>query len=221
MQISKRTIEVLKNFATINQSIVVTAGNKLKTMAMARNILAEAEVAENFETEFAIYNLNEFLAALSLFQEPELSFEERYVNIREKGAKRGGIKYFYANKALIVHPTKPLRMPEGIDAEFTVNEAQLLKLQKAANVLNVNDMVVVGDSEGISLIVQDRKNDSSNDFEVQVSEAAQAKPFKFYFKQENLKLIPGEYQVKIAGVGIASFQRTDATIQYAIALEAE
>ncbi len=220
MQLSKRTIEVLKNFATINQSIVVKPGKKLATMAVARNILAEADVEETFPSEFAIYNLNEFLSALSLFENPELEFGEKWVVIREKGAKRGGVKYFYSNKALIVHPTKSIKMPDDISVEFTVTEAILTKISRAAGVLGVSDVVVVGDDEGISLIVQDRKNDSSNDFEIQVSDKAQEKPFKFFFKQENLKFIPGDYVVQISDKGISSFKKADGTMQYAVALEA-
>lgn len=219
MKLSKRTIEILKNFATINQSIVVKPGNKLSTMAVARNILAEAEVEETFPSEFAIYNLNEFLSAVSLFEDPELEFCEKWVMIREKGTKRGGIKYFYSNKALIVHPTKSIKMPDDITVEFTITESVLTKISRAAGVLGVNDVVVVGDEEGISLIAQDRKNDSSNDFEIQVSEKAQ-KPFKFYFKQENLKFMPGDYVVQISERGISSFKKADGTLHYAVALEA-
>jgi hypothetical protein len=220
MQLSKRTVDIFKNFATINQSIVVNEGSKLQTMAVARNILAEAEVEEKFTSEFAIYNLNEFLAAVSLFQDPELEFGDKWVIIREKGAKRGGIKYFYSNKALIVHPTKAIKMPDGIEVEFLITETILTKISRAAGVLGVSDVAVVGDADGISLIVQDRKNDSSNDFEIQVVDKAQTTPFKFYFKQENLKFIPNDYNVQISPKGIASFKKADGSLHYAVALEA-
>lgn len=219
MQLSKRTIEVLKNFSTINQSVVVNPGNKLSTMAVARNILAEAVVEETFPSEFAIYNLNEFISAVSLFEDPELEFGEKWVVIREKGIKRGGIKYFYSNKSLIVHPTKSIKMPD-ISVEFTITEAVLTKIARASAILGVNDVVVVGDEEGISLIVQDRKNDSSNDFEIQVSDVPQGTPFKFFFKQENFKFMPGDYSVQISGKGISLFKKADGTLQYAVALEA-
>lgn len=220
MQLSKRTLEVLKNFATINQSIVVNPGNKLSTMAVARNILAEAEVEETFPREFAIYNLNEFIAAVSLFDDPELDFDEKWVVIREKETKRGGIKYFYSNKSLIVHPTKTIRMPDDISVEFTITETILTKIARASGILGVSDVVVVGDEEGISLIAKDRKNDSSNDFEIQVSNEPQGTPFKFFFKQENLKFMPGDYAVQISDKGISLFKKADGTLQYAVALEA-
>lgn len=219
MQISKRTQEVLKNFFTINPSVVVPAGKKLSTMAIARNIVAEVAVEEDFPTNFAIYNLSEFLAALSLFEDPDLEFGEKYVTIREKGSKRGGIKYFYSNKDLIVHPTKEIKMPSDISVEFTVTDAILTKISRAAGVLGVSDVALVGDDEGISFIVKDKKNDSSNDFEVQVSEKAVDSKFTFYFKQENMKFLPGDYNVKISSKGISLFKSADGNVQYAVALE--
>jgi hypothetical protein len=199
---------------------VVFPGNKIATMSIARNILAEAQVEEKFPLEFGIYNLNEFLSAVSLFEEPELDFNEKWVLIKEKGMKRGGIKYFYSNKALIVHPTKSIKMPEDITVEFTITESILTKISRASSVLNVSDVVVLGDKEGISLIVKDRKNDSSNDFEIVVSEKPQETSFKFFFKQENLKFIPSDYSVQISEKGISSFKKDDGTLQYAVALEA-
>lgn len=219
MKLSKRTIDVLRNFATVNMSIVVNPGNKLSTMAVARNILAEADVAETFEKEFSIYNLNEFLAAVSLFSDPELIFDEKWVLIQESGAKRGGVKYWYSSKALIVHPTKSIQMPPDITVEFTLQEAAFIKLQKASNVLGVSDVVIAGDSEGISMIVRDKKNESSNDYEIRVSEEPQSQEFKHYFRQENLKFLPGDYQVQISPKGISSFKSVDGTIRYAVALE--
>lgn len=220
MELSKRTIEILKNFSTINKSIVVTAGNKLKTLAVPKNIVAEADVEETFSQDFAIYNLNEFLAAVSLYSKPHLTFTEKYVQINEDGSKRGGIKYFYSNPALIVHPTKNISVPNEIDCEFVLDDEALSKVNRASSILGVKDLVVVGDSEGIFLVVQDKKNDSSNDFEIQVSEEAQEN-FKFYLKVENMKLIGGDYNAKISSRGIAVFERTDGTMSYAVALEAE
>lgn len=219
MQLSKRTLAILKGYSSINASIVVNKGKKLSTMAIPRNILAEADIEEDFPQEFAIYNLNEFLAAVSLFNDPELEFAEKWVNIREKGSKKGGIKYFYSNKALIVHPTKPLKNIEEFAVEFTLTEDTLARLTKAADVLGVKDVTIVADEEGISLVVQDRKNDSSNDFEIQVSDKP-AKEFRAYLKRDNLKMISGTYQVRVAERGIAIFTREDGSMRYAIALEA-
>lgn len=219
MKLSTRTLGILKAFSQINNSIVVNKGNKLATMAVARNILAEADIEESFDQEFAIYNLTEFLAAVSLFQNPTLTFSEKWVVIGEEGARRGGVKYFFSNKALIVHPTKSVVMPPEIDAEFVLKEDTFKRIQKAAGVLGVNDLIVVGDEEGIAVVVKDKKNDSSNDFEVQVSDVKQSDNFKHYFRQDNLKLIPTDYKVRISSKGIASFTSEDGTVRYAIALE--
>lgn len=219
MKLSKRTIDILRNFSTINMSMAINPGSKLSTMAVARNVLAEAMVAETFDTECAIYNLNEFLSAISLFNEPELLFDEKWVLIKESGAKRGGVKYWYCNRSLIVHPTKTIQMPPDITVEFTLNEKDLTKLQKSSSVLGVSDVIVAGDEEGISIIVKDKKNESSNDFEIMVSDTPQKEEFKHFFRQENLKFIGGDYQVKISPRGIASFKSTDGTIDYAVALE--
>lgn len=219
MKISKHTLNILKNYHSINPSILVKEGNVISTMAITKNILAESTVEESFPVEFALYNVNEFLSAVSLFDNPDFEFSDKFVTIREDGKKRGGLKYFYTNKALIVYPTKTVAIPpEIIDVEFVVTEAMLAKLNKAGAVLGVGDLVVVGDSEGISLIVKDRKNDSSNDFEVQVSDQ-ESKDFEVYYRLENLKLLPGDYKVQLTQKGISMFTSADGTMRVAIALD--
>jgi len=220
MKITKRTMQIMKQFSQINQSLLVKEGNVLSTMAVAKNILAESEVEETFPTEFAIYNLNEFLASISLFDSPELEFHEKYVVIREEGKKKGGLKYFFCHKALIVYPTKKVVIPDDIvEVRFSVTEAMLSKINKAGSVLGVLDLAIVGDKEGISLIVKDKKNDSSNDFEVQVTTEA-SHDFTVFFKLENLKLLPGDYDVKITNARISMFTSADGKSSVAIALEA-
>ena len=219
MKISKRTMQVLKQYSQINQSIRIKAGNVLSTKSVAENILAETKVEENFEKEFSIYNLNEFLSAVSLFDSPELDFSEKYVTIREDGARRGGLKYYYCNPALITYPTKSVKIPpELVDVKFVVSEQQLSKLNKAGSVLGVQDLCVACDEEGISLIVEDRTNPSSNDFEVRVSETP-VTPNEFYFKLDNLKLLPGDYEVEVSKKGLGMFRSVDGTCSVAIALE--
>lgn len=219
MKISKRTMQVLKQYSQINQSIRIKVGNVLSTKSVAENILAETKVEESFEKEFSIYNLNEFLSAVSLFDNPDLEFSEKYVTIREEGARRGGLKYYYCNPSLIVYPTKSVVIPaEMVDVQFVVSEQQLSKLNKAGSVLGVQDLCVACDDEGISLIVEDRTNPSSNDFEVRVSEFP-VDPNEFYFKLDNLKLLPGDYEVLVTKKGIGMFKSVDGTCSVAIALE--
>lgn len=217
MQLSKRTLDILKNYSSINQSIFVKEGSKLSTLAIGKNIMADAQVEETFERDFAIYNLNEFLSAVSLFDKPALEFNEKFVIIREEGKTRGGLKYFFTNPALIVYPTKEVKMPPAT-VTFNLTQDMVSKIQKAGAVLGVNDVVVACDDRGISLVVQDKKNNSSNDFELEVSDTAAAE-MKFFFKLENLKMLPGDYKVEISDKGISLFTSADGRMQYAIALE--
>ena len=123
MKLSKHTIEVLKNFSTINPNIVVSPGQQLKTIAEAKNILASAEITEDFAQEFGIYDLNEFLSAINLVGDPELSFEESFVKLQADASipHKGSVKYFFSEKDILTSPSKEVDMP---DPEF------LYKLKK-------------------------------------------------------------------------------------------
>lgn len=217
MKVSKRLIDILKNFSTVNTSILFTEGNVVSTMAVARNIVAKATVEEHFPQEFAIYNLNEFLSAISLFNDPELDFHEKYVLIKESGSKKNAIRYFYTNKSLVVYPTKQVSMP-SVDAEFTLSSTALSQLVKASSILGARDMAIVGGEEGISIVVRDNKNPSSNDFEVAVSEA-KSPEFKHFLKMDNIKLMNGDYQVKVSEKGLVLFTSADGLVEYAVAME--
>lgn len=227
MKITKRTIEILKNFATINESIFydpATHGKTLITKNVTGNIIAAADIEEEFPVEFAIFNINGFLGALSMFDEPYLEFESKYVSIRESGSKRGGLKYYFCNPALLVSPKKKPVAPE-FNFTFDLKSEQLSKIDKSAKILNVEDLVLFGDNEGIHVIVTDRKQSTSNDFEVTLSDTS-AGEFKYFFKQSNWKFIPGDYHVGIAVkegangmTGIGFFTSKDGTIKYGVGLE--
>lgn len=153
MEISKRTIEVLKNFAQINQSIAYNpalTGNMLVTKSVTSNIIASADIEETFPVEFAIFNINEFLSALTMFDKPDLNFEEKFVTIRETGSRRGGLKFFFCNPALITAPKKKPVAPEP-NVKFNLHGEQLAKIEKSAKILNVEDLVIYGDDEGVHL----------------------------------------------------------------------
>jgi len=227
MEISKRTIEVLKNFSTINQSIFYNPeahGNMFITKAVAGNIIASAEIAETFPVEFAIFNINEFLSSLTLFNKPDLEFEDKYVTIREAGSKRGGLKFFFCNPALIASPKKKPTAPEA-NFSFNLYGEQLAQIEKSAKVLNVEDLVLYGDSEGVHVIVTNKANSTSNDFEITLSNDSQGE-FKYFFKQPNWKFINGNYKVGIsvketdAGItGVGFFTSEDGTLKYGVGLE--
>ena len=215
MKLSDSTLTVLKNFAGINNSILVKQGSKLRTISVAKNILAEADISEDFPKDVAIYDLNQFLNGLSLHQDPNLDFtEESYLTIRE-GKRR--VKYFYADPQVIISPPdKEISLPTE-DVCFQLESVTLEKLLKAAAVYQLPDLAAVGEAGVVKLVVRDKKNDTSNEFAVVVGETD--KEFSFNFKVENIKIIPGAYDVVISSKLLAKFTNSSYNLIYYIALE--
>ena len=215
MTLCDNTLMVLKNFAGINNSILVKKGSKLRTMSVAKNILAEADINEDFPREFGIYDLNQFLNGLSLHQDPNLDFsEDTYLTIRE-GKRR--VKYFFAGPQVIVTPPeKEIDLPTK-DVCFQIESVTLDKLLKAAAVYQLPDLSAVGKDGVIKLVVRDKKNDTSNEFAIVVGETD--KDFVFNFKVENIKIIPGAYDVVISSKLLSKFTNTNMSLVYYIALE--
>ena len=215
MKLTDSTLTVLKNFAGINNSILVKKGNKLRTISVAKNILAEADISEDFPKDVAIYDLNQFLNGLSLHQDPNLDFsEESYLTIRE-GKRR--VKYFYADPQVIISPPdKEITLPTE-DVCFQLESVTLEKLLKAAAVYQLPDLAAVGENGVVKLVVRDKKNDTSNEFAVVVGETD--RDFTFNFKVENIKIIPGAYDVVISSKLLAKFTNSNYNLIYYIALE--
>ena len=215
MKLSDSTLTVLKNFAGINNSILVKQGSKLRTISVAKNILAEADISEDFPKDVAIYDLNQFLNGLSLHQDPNLDFtEESYLTIRE-GKRR--VKYFYADPQVIISPPeKEISLPTE-DVCFQLESVTLEKLLKAAAVYQLPDLAAVGENGVVKLVVRDKKNDTSNEFAVVVGETD--KDFTFNFKVENIKIIPGAYDVVISSKLLAKITNSSYNLIYYIALE--
>ncbi len=215
MTLCDNTLMVLKNFAGINNSILVKKGSKLRTMSVAKNILAEADINEDFPREFGIYDLNQFLNGLSLHQDPNLDFsEDTYLTIRE-GKRR--VKYFFADPQVIVTPPeKEIDLPTK-DVCFQIESVTLDKLLKAAAVYQLPDLSAVGKDGVIKLVVRDKKNDTSNEFAIVVGETD--KDFVFNFKVENIKIIPGAYDIVISSKLLSKFTNTNMSLVYYIALE--
>ena len=215
MKLSDSTINILKNFSSINQSLLFKSGKKLRTISVMKNILAEVEVTEEFPKDFGIYDLNQFLNGLSLHQNPELDIEnDSYMVIRE-GKIRS--KYFFADPNVIVSPPDKDILLQSEEINFNLNTQQLDKLLKASSVYQLPDLSVVGDAGVVKLVVSDRKNDTSNDFSIIVGET-DAK-FSFNFKVENIKILPGSYQVSISKKLLSKFVNEDKNLTYWIALE--
>ena len=215
MNLSDKTLTILKNFAGINNSILVKEGNQLRTISIAKNILAEAQIDEDFPREFGIYDLNQFLNGLGLHQDPDLDFSpESYISIKE-GQRR--VKYFYADPNVIVAPPeKEITLPSE-DIHFQLESLSLEKLLKAAGVYQLPDLSAVGEAGVIKLVVRDKKNDTSNEFAVIVGETD--KEFVFNFKVENIKIIPGAYDVVVSSKLLSRFTNTQHDLKYFIALE--
>jgi len=215
MKLSDNTLTILKNFAGINNSILVKQGTKLRTISVAKNILAEADITEEFPRDFAIYDLNQFLNGLSLHNDPDLDFkEESYLSIKE-GKRR--VKYFFADPNVIISPPeKEINLPSK-DVCFQLDSTSLEKLVKAAAVYQLPDLSAIGEAGVIKLVVRDKKNDTSNEYAIVVGETDSE--FTFNFKVENIKIIPGTYDVVVSQKLLSQFTNPKYNLCYYIALE--
>lgn len=214
MKLSKETLAVIKNFSGINSNILLKQGNTLGTISAQKNVMAETSVTENFSQEFGIYDLNEFLGALSLFEDPDLEFSDKFVTIREGS---NSIKFFAADSSVLVTPTKSITFPES-DIDFKLTAAQLSMIQRTSSVLRANDVSFVGADGNLSVVVGDKKNATSNNYELVVAQTE--KNFRVNLKVENLKMLPGDYDVSISEKKISRFKGAGDLV-YFVAVEAD
>ena len=215
MKLSKSTLDILKNFSTINQSILFKQGSKLRTISVMKNILAEVTIDEEAPKDFGIYDLSQFLNGLSLHNDPELDFaNDGHVVIKE-GRMRS--KYYFADpNVIITPPEKPITLPSE-DVAFELSTEQLDKLLKAAAIYQLPDLAVVGGEGVVKVLVRDKKNDTSNSFSIIVGETE--KEFSFNFKVENIKILPGTYNVVVSSKLLSRFSSKNHDLVYYIALE--
>ena len=220
MKLSEHTTSVLKNFASINQNLVIKEGKTISTMSAMKNIVAKAEVDEDFPREIAIYDLNEFLAALSLFTNPVLDFSENFVTITEEGKTGNSLKYFYSDPSVVTTPSSEITMPET-EVKFSLDSGDLSKVQRAASVIGSPDLVLEKNDTGSYLTVKDKKNDTANNYSLDV-DAEGSGEYNFFFKVENLKLLPTNYDVNVSSKKISHFKsQAGNAVEYWIALEPE
>ena len=220
MKLSDHTVDVLKNFATINQNLVIKQGSTLTTMSAMKNIVAKAEVEESFDKEVAIYDLNEFLASISLFSSPVLEFNEGFVTIKEENTPKNSLKYFYSDPSVVTSPNKTITMPSK-EVSFKLNGDNLTKLKRAAGVIGAPDLVLEKKSADVFLTVKDKKNDTANTFSIDVDTVEDGSDFKFFFKVENLKVMDGDYGVDISSKNISHLASSNKDVEYWVALEPE
>lgn len=216
MKLSENTFQVLKNFSNINNSITVKSGNTLRTVSVAENILAVAEVQEEFPQDFSIYDLNEFISGLYIpsMKDPEFSFgNDKYVQIKKD---KFSLKYFFADPSLIKQaPENDIAMDE--DIKFTLSSDNLETLQRAASVYQLPDLTVIGDGENIIVSVRDKENDTSNAFSITVGETDDE--FVLNLKVENVRIMKGDYDVIMSKRLVSKFINKRIPLTYWIALE--
>tara|TARA_B100001996_G_scaffold301612_1_gene242171 strand:+ start:28 stop:699 length:672 start_codon:yes stop_codon:yes gene_type:complete len=217
--LSKQTLAILKNFATINTSIVVKKGSLLKTISNAENILASAKVEETFPIDFAIYDLNQFIAGLLLFDDPVLHFDNpNYVTIRDQGQGRR-VKYYFSDPEITMKaaPDRDIKFPGG-NIEFTAKEEQIGALTRAAAVYGLPDFTVTSVEQTVTLKVRDKEDDTSNAYD-QVVQGSTDGDYALDFKVENLRLFQGDYKVSVSNKLISQWNHNDIELSYFIALE--
>ena len=216
--LSRKTLDVLKNFSTINSSIVFRKGSTVRTISNAENILAKFTGEEVFPVDFAIYDLSQFLSGISLFSDPQLEFDnENFVSIR---GGRQSARYFFSDPEITLKsaPEKNVKFP-GSDLQFNLTGEDLIALQKASAVYSLPDLTfqsIEGHDE-IKLILRDKENDTSNTYDITVAGSSTG-TYTLDLKIENIRLLPGDYTVKVSQHLISEWTNVNTDLTYYIAL---
>lgn len=216
MKLSNRTVSILKNFATINPSLVVEPGNILRTVSPVRSVVARAEVSESFPVPFAIYNLSQFLSAASIGVDPDFEFTDKSVTI-SSGAM--SVSYWYANPDLIKVKAADVTLPSE-DVKFTLPADAIKNAMHGASTLSLPSIFLEGGADGIFIGAGDVSHDSSNSLKINIDAAPQAHTFKTIFAVENIRVTPNDYQVTICQKGVVKFHHEDSpgrTLTYYVA----
>ena len=220
MNLSNDTVAVLKNFATINSNLVVNPGSTVKTISEAKNILATATINESFDTNFGIYDLNEFLGVLGMFDSPELKVSDDNNSAIVKQDKRS-VKYFFSDPSILTSPSKDISMPSS-EVTFKLTNDDMNAIKRASSTLGVTDVIVIGEagSNKIKLQVTDVRDATANSFDIELDECTRsAEAFKFVFNIANFKFVPGDYNVQITSKLISHFKNATIPVEYWVALE--
>ena len=216
MKLSKDTLALFKNYAGINSNLLLKAGNKLSTISSQKNVMSDVTVTETFPVDFGIYDLNEFLGAMSIFEDPELEFGDKVCKITQGNMS---IKYFAADASVLTAPTKSITFPTA-EINFELSNQMLTMIQRTASVLKSSDVSIVGAAGQITIVVGDKKNATGNSFSEPVGTTD--KSFKVNLKVENLKMIPGDYSVSVSSKKISRFKSsTNGDLVYYVAVEAD
>jgi len=218
MELSESTLNILRNFSSINQNILIKSGKNLKSISEARNVVATADVTEEFTKDFGIYDLSEFIGVMNLVNTPSLKFEDDFVVVSDASG-RSKVKYFYAAEETLTTYPKDVNMPEA-DVKFVLDNDTLNKLKKAASTLGHNEVSIRAQNGVISLSVVENQNATSNAYSIDVyGEFKQDAVFNFIISISNLKILPGDYDVEISSKLITQFKHKEIPLKYWIALE--
>jgi hypothetical protein len=219
LKLSQRTLGILKNFSSINSNILIDPGNIIRTISPVKNVMAEAKVEENFEKQFGVWDLGKLLATVSLFDDPEFVFEENHMVISSPNGTK--VTYYYSEPKLLTTINKNISMPDSV-VSFELNNNDFSELQKASSVLELPDLCLRTDGNSLELVALDKSDSTSNDYSINLGELPHADhDFEFYFKVENLKLLPGDYEVEISDKVVSQFRNKNLDLTYWIALESD
>lgn len=218
MELSDRTLSVLKNYSNINPNIVFNEGNTIKTMAVARNVVSSATVEETFPRTFGIYDLNEFLNVLGLVERPNISFSDDYATITD-GSGLSSIRYFYSDPDMLTTPTKDITMPDS-EVSFTLSVETLAKIKRASAALGHQEIRIQPSNGSIVLTVGDSNDPTSHSFSINVDGSySEGTEFSFILNVNNIKVVNESFQVSISSKLISNFRSTHSDIEYFVALE--
>jgi len=217
MKICNETVDVLRNFSSINPSLAVNEGSVIRTISEQKNILAQATVAERFPKDFAVYELNTLLGFVSLFDDPDIKFNEKDLVISDTNSRVGNFTYTPSDM-ITTPPAKNIDVSQA-EISFTLLEKDYTDVVKAAHQLQLPDVVAIGDGKTINLIATDVKNTTSNVFSCSVGETSDN--FKMIFRTENLRFMSGDYDVRISSKGVGHFKNQSRELEYWVATEAD
>ena len=218
MELSSRTVEILRNFSTINPNIVVNGGNVLKTMSIAKNIVSRAEIEENFPNTFGIYDLSEFLSVLSLVDRPSITFGDNFCTVSD-GSGLSSVKYFYSDPEMLSSPKKDIVMPQG-EVQFLLTNETLSKIKRASSALGYDNISIRPNGNSVEIAVVDANDSTSNSYSVLVEGTfPEGADFNFIMGVSNMKLLGEDYEVSISTKLISNFKSITSETQYFIALE--
>ena len=219
MKLSNETLSVLKNFAGINSNVVLNPGQTVKTMSESKTIMASAQINEEVPAQIGIYDLNEFLGVVNMFDDPDLLFDNEFKSVRVTEGKRA-VKYFFSEPSILTSPSKDVVMP-ACPVSFTISAEEMSNLRKAASALGVTDVMVKCEpSSNPQLVVTDTKDSTSNSYEIDLDESVgEGVTCKFIFNIGNFKFVADDYEVSISDKLISNFKAKNTPIEYWVALE--